>query len=127
MSERKGMGSVFVPKAGFGQTRRGNVFIHIFHPVSWEPGKHRSERQRQWERQETHKERIKVEARADRRHQRFFSCFVAHFHSPSSLSVFHSAFSFTFITTYPPLPGLRFKSMLSNEYQVSGMNPFKSI
>lgn len=38
---------VCVPGARFGQTGPGNVFIHIFHPVCWEPERHRGERQ--WE------------------------------------------------------------------------------
>lgn len=40
----RGMGCVFAPGAGSGQTRRGNVFIHIFHPVSREAQTRKRER-----------------------------------------------------------------------------------
>lgn len=36
--ETEGWGCVFVPGAEFGQTGQGDVFIHIFRPVSWERG-----------------------------------------------------------------------------------------
>ena len=85
-------------KRGLGKQGGGNVFIHIFHPVSQEPESHMGVRDRDSERGSTLTKRgCKVEAGADWRQQRqaksfFLPCFVEHIpalpsFTPSSLFI----------------------------------------